>query len=224
MKLHVLGAAASLALATAGSANAAIVLTFEGVGDLASVDAYYNGGTDSLGNSGANLGVSFVGAVAGVDSDAGGSANIANEPSASTIIAFLNTPSAILNYAAGFDTGFSFFYSSTTAATVNVYDGLNATGNLLGSINLAAQANGNGCVGDPNGGFCNWTPIGVAFAGVAKSIDFGGGINATGYDNITFGAATPGGAPEPAAWALMLAGFGLAGAALRRRGPVGANA
>ena len=38
-------------------------------------------------------------------------------------------------------------------------------------------------------------------------------------DNVTvdvIGAITP--VPEPAAWALMLGGFGLAGAAMRRRG------
>lgn len=42
------------------------------------------------------------------------------------------------------------------------------------------------------------------------------------YDNFRFETVATGGtggspAPEPAAWALMLAGFGLAGAALRRR-------
>lgn len=45
--------------------------------------------------------------------------------------------------------------------------------------------------------------------------------NATvGFDDLEFGALTPisgGGVPEPASWALMIAGFGLAGAALRNR-------
>ena len=37
-------------------------------------------------------------------------------------------------------------------------------------------------------------------------------------DNFTLGAATPVSAvPEPATWAMMIAGFGLAGSALRRR-------
>jgi len=42
----------------------------------------------------------------------------------------------------------------------------------------------------------------------------GGRLN-TGIDNIVAGA--PGGVPEPSTWALMIAGFGLAGAGLRRR-------
>jgi hypothetical protein len=128
---------------------------------------------------------------------------------------FLDSNNAVLNANNGFTTGFSFFYTSSTAATVNVYDGLNATGNILASINLAAQF-GDNCVGDPNGGFCNWSAIGVAFSGTAFSIDFGGTANQTAYDNITFGSKNPG-IPEPAAWAMMLAGFGLVGSAMRRR-------
>lgn len=41
-------------------------------------------------------------------------------------------------------------------------------------------------------------------------------IFASGHDYAT-GASTVGGVPEPASWALMLAGFGLAGLGLRRR-------
>jgi len=52
------------------------------------------------------------------------------------------------------------------------------------------------------------------------------GHETTAIDNVSIdtfannpGAAPPpsGGVPEPASWALMIAGFGLAGAALRRR-------
>lgn len=39
-------------------------------------------------------------------------------------------------------------------------------------------------------------------------------------DNVRFDNAPSNGVPEPASWALMIAGFGLAGATLRRRRPV----
>lgn len=37
------------------------------------------------------------------------------------------------------------------------------------------------------------------------------------FDNVVLTVATPGGVPEPASWALMIAGFGLVGATVRRR-------
>jgi len=212
--------ALALSAALAGAASAStVVLTFEGVGDNAAINNFYNGGTDSLGNSGPNLGVAFSGATLGlIDADNGGNGNFANEPTPNTIMFFLDSSSAVLNYAAGFDTGFAFFYTSSTAADVNVWSGLDATGSLLGTIHLAAQFTDDGCTGDPTGAFCNFTNIGVAFAGTAHSIDFGGSANHTGYDNITFGATkASSGAPEPAGWALMITGMGLAGAMFRRR-------
>lgn len=208
--------AAAAFAAVMAPASAAVVLDFEGVGDFAAVNNFYNGGTDSLGNSGTNYGIAFSSASLGlIDSDAGGSGNFANEPSASTILFFLDANNAVLNAAAGFTTGFSFFYSSSTAASVNVWSGLGATGTLLGSLNLTAQGFDN-CVGDPNGQFCNWTAIGVGFSGTAMSIDFGGTANQTGFDDITFGSITPG-VPEPETYALMLAGLGIVGYMARRR-------
>ena len=200
--------AASCLLAT-GAANAdVIVLDFEGVGDQVAILDFYNGGTDGAGNSGVDYDISFGTNTLGIiDSDAGGSGNFANEPTADTIMFFL-TGTAVLNYNLGFDTGFSFFYSSATAADVVVYDDVDATGNVLATISLSAQHT-DSCVGDPTGTFCNWSAVGASFDGIAKSIDFGGTVNQVGYDNITFGAADPViETPTPAALGLVLLGLG----------------
>lgn len=213
--------AASALLAASSAANAdVIVLDFEGVGDGAAINEFYNGGTDSLGNSGVDYDISFGSNALGIiDADAGGGGNIANEPSPDAVMFFL-TGTAILNYMPGFDTGFSFFYSSSTAAQVFVYDGLNATGNVLATLNLSAQFNDN-CVGDPNGQFCNWTAVGATFAGTALSIDFGGTVNQTAYDDVTFGSAVagenPGEIPEPAGYALLALGLGLLAKSRKRK-------
>jgi hypothetical protein len=55
------------------------------------------------------------------------------------------------------------------------------------------------------------------FSSFTAVIDMNPGPNAAfpTLDNFTFATALSGGAPEPASWALMLAGFALAGAALR---------
>ena len=225
LKNPIRAAVAALALGITGLASAEVVtLTFEGLGNRESVGDFYNGGTGSLGSSGVNYGVSFNDAtMALIDSDApGGTGSFANEPSASTVLFFKFDDIAILSKAAGFDTGFSFFYSSAVAATVDVYDGEGGTGNVLASLSLGAQY-ADSCSGDPSGTYCNWTAKGVSFSGVAKSIAFGGGANQTAFDNITFGSATPGGGgggsvPEPTSLALVGAALLAAGAARRRKG------
>ncbi len=210
---HLKSALAVAALAVAVPASAAVVvLDFEGLGNLTPVGDYYNG----AGPASKNFGVSFSpDTLAIIDADAGGTGNIANEPTPDTVMFFLNSNNAILSNAAGFTTGFSFFYSSAQAASVTVYDGLNGTGNVLGSINLAAQFN-DGCTGDPTGQYCNWTAVGVAFAGTAKSIDFGGTANRVAFDNITFGSDVPV-VPEPGTYVLMALGLAGLGLVARRR-------
>jgi len=198
------------AAAFAGSAAYAgpVTLTFEGAGNLASVNNFYNGGTDSQGNSGTNYGINFsTNSLSLIDSSSGGSGNTGNDPSGITTLIFLSGGAATMNVAAGFDTGFSFYYAAFYAGTVTVYDGLNATGNVLGTLSLSPT----------NNVYYDWSPIGVSFAGTAHSVDFGGSANFIAFDNITLGASTPGngGVPEPASWALMLGGFGLVGGAMR---------
>ena len=215
-KLAVSTVAAALSLASVQALAAPVVLTFEGVHNLAAVNNFYNGGTDSMGASGVNYGINFSStSLALIDSDAGGGGNFANEPSASTILFFQSGGAATMNVAAGFNTGFSFFYTSSDAGFVNVYGGLNGTGALLATLGLSAN-NGN-CVGDPNGAYCNFSPVGVAFAGIAHSVDFGGAADSIGFDDITLGAAIPGGTvPEPGTLGLLgLAALGFG--TLRRK-------
>lgn len=187
-------------------ASAAVTLTFEGIPDGTPVGSFYPGYVFSPAT------------LALVDADAGGGGNFANEPSPNTIMFFLDSNEAILDVTAGFDTGFSFFYTSSTAAPVTVWSGLNgdaSDGTLLATINLGAQFADN-CTGDPTGPFCHWDAIGVAFAGTAHSIDFGGTANQTGYDNITFGSVTPG-VPEPSTYAMLALGLAGVGFVSRRR-------
>ncbi len=205
--------------ASASMAQAAVVsLDFTGVvdpnqGNSTAVTNYYNGGTSGHGTSGANLGVAFSSNALALNNYNG--CCEPDAPGKKGILFFLSGGAVTLDYAAGFSSGFSFYYASNSSAFINVYDGLGGTGNVLATLSLVTQANQN-CPPNATGFYCNWTPIGVSFAGVAKSIDFGGGANFVAYDNITFGSVTPG-VPEPASWAMLIAGFGLVGAAQRRR-------
>ena len=89
---------------------------------------------------------------------------------------FLTGEDVTVNVPGGFENGFSFFYTSALPVSVDVYSEVDSQGTLLGTLNLNAQFTDN-CQGDPNGAFCNFSPVGVTFSGVAKSIDFRGAIN-----------------------------------------------
>ncbi len=215
LKALTVGAFTSLAAGTMsmGQAKAAVVvLDFEGVGNVNPVGNFYN-------TAPRDYGITFSSNALGiVDRDAGGTGNFGGEPSPSTALFFLNGTAATLNALNGFTTGFSFFYSAiNNPGFIKVYDGLNATGNLLATLNLPTTPS-NGAP-DPNGAFSPFVPIGVSFSGIAKSVDFGGTINQIAFDDITFGSATPGNpddVPEPLTiiGSLTAAGFGVT---LRRK-------
>jgi len=206
MKLIVKAALLASATLAASQAYAdPVVLTFEGLGDNEQILDYYNGG------AGGNYGISFgADSLALIESGSGGTGNQTNSPSGVTVAYFLSGPGDVMNVAAGFDTGFSFYYADQVGFTgsVSVYSGLDGTGSLLASLSLPSTPNP----------YNEWVPIGVSFDGMAQSVVFSGAANYIAFDNITLGAAMPGGAvPEPATWAMMLMGFGAMGFALRRR-------
>ncbi len=170
------------------------LIDFEGLQDNEPIQQFYNGGTGGNGSGpGVNHGVSFSSnALALIDSDAGGSGNFGGEASPDTILYFVSGTSATLEVPAGFTTGFSFFYASGVTASVTVYDGPNATGNVLATITVAPTPPGSG---DPTGTFGPFVPAGANFSGTARSVDFAGTANQVGFDNITLGASIPVGPP-----------------------------
>lgn len=191
MKRNTLATIALLAaLGSYSALGGSITMDFEGLQNQEQILNYYNGGTGGLGSGpGANYGV-----VWGPDSLALNSGNYGNNPSQPGIAFFLSGPGDVMNVAAGFDTGFSFFYAANIAGSVDVYSGLNGTGTLLASLTLPVTANP----------YYVWNPVGVSFSGTAHSAVFGGSANYIGFDNITLGSETPGGVPDGGASALLL--------------------
>jgi hypothetical protein len=193
------------------------------------IQEYYNGGTSSIGTSGTNYGISFGSnaliiclnkPVTPGCFDSNTSRGPGNAGTDESALFFLSGSETFMNVAAGFQTGFSFNYVSVSfSGAVQVYDGLNGTGNLLATLNLVPNAN-SGSVCAPagfTGSFCPFSPAGVLFDGVARSVSFGGVANQIVFDDITFGSDRPGD-PVPAPAALALFGLGvLALGAARRR-------
>jgi hypothetical protein len=95
----------------------------------------------------------------------------------------------------------------TRVITVNAYSGLNGTGTLLGTVSRA--------FGGPN-----YQADTFSLTGLSGAQSFGFNADTRGntwFDNFSATVAVGGAVPEPASWALMIGGFGLAGAASRRR-------
>lgn len=201
--------AAAASLAAFSSARADVVLNFLGLQNNEEVLDYYNGGLGGNGSGpGPNYGITFgTDTLALIQGTDGGTGNFSNGPS-DTIIYFLSGPGDVMNVAAGFNTGFSFDYVSSSTGSVSVYSGQNGTGSLLGTLNLSSTP-------DP---YNVWEPIGVTFGGTAESVVFTGAANGIGFDDITLGSATAGAVPDNASiYSVLLAGLGLIASALAFR-------
>ena len=197
--------AAVLSAAAPAFANTNITLDFEAATSFASVGALY-----------ANQGIDFTGeALALANDDLGPYFSNANTPGSSEALAgtvmFVNgaEPSATLNLAAGGGlqaiTGFvgqvSFDFASSADAfnLVQVFAGLNGTGQRLAKISLSENQLDSAC---SSSAFCNWQTVTMSFDGTAQSLVFASNGGAIAYDNISLSAV-----PEPQTYALLLAGL-----------------
>lgn len=207
--------AVAAAFVSGNAAAAPIVLDFEGIADFASVNDFYNGGTDSNGAAGANYGVGFsADSIILTDSDAGGFGTIGGMPSGVGVLTFFSGGAALMNVAAGFEGRLGLHYAAGEDGFVRVYDGLNGTGTLLAQLDLSL--NTAGCV-DGNNLFCNFTPVELLFSGTARSVAFGGPDGWLVFDDVTIGVEDTGPEPVPEPATLALSALGLAGLFAARR-------
>jgi hypothetical protein len=145
---------------------------------------YYDGGADENGAIGPSDGIVF-------GSDALSVLNyplnnIANEPDGGgASMFFLAGPGDIMDVAAGFTNGFSFYETAEYVGTAKIYSGLDATGVLLASVSLPVSYD------DALPNFDVWTPVGVHFSGTAESVDFSGTADYIAFADVTLGSDVP---------------------------------
>jgi hypothetical protein len=195
-------------LCVAPSAPAATLLDFEGMGDGATVDNFYAGGTDSQGNIGPDLGVTVSGGgVVSISALAGGTGTFVDPPSPSTILVV--TGRATFHFANGLGPRLSFSYSGLPSAASNA----------LVDIDPPPPPPAVHC----EDFWCSVTMDGATDAQIERwrksivevpdDVDtiYIDSALALGIDDVESYI------PEPSLWAMMLLGFGAIGAAMRRR-------
>lgn len=212
-------AAAVIVAGLAESAYAVTVLNFEGISATypgsAVVLGFYSGGTSSDGKSGANYGITFTNNARticlntpGVQCSNTSRGGLGDPASTKGALVFgFAASQTYMDVAAGFDTGFSFYYVGiNSGGSIAVYDGFNGTGNLLASLSLPKTSSGCGATSPYAATFCPFYASGIAFNGIAKSVSFAGVADQIVFDDVTFGSITPG-VPEPESYALMFGGL-----------------
>lgn len=199
----------------APTVSAAVVVNFAGLRDLEPVFGFYTGSFGGLGSGpGPNSGILFSpGFLVLRERQAGGGGFFVNEPSPTSVL-FPNPGDLWINVPGGFTGSFAFSYSASVPGVIRIFDQPNGGGNLLASIATTRQFDGNNCSGDV---YCNWTAASATFAGVARSVDFSGGLFGALYDDLTFGEAASQ-VPEPSSVILTSAGLLLFAAARSKRG------
>jgi len=229
MKTLALGLLLAASLGAAAHAATPIVLDFNGLNGgndaIGRPGEFYNGGLGSVGTGpGPAYGITFS-SDALVDCNLGFACDDPRAEGMPTdVLRFLDPRAAfapgedadapsVMNVAGGFTGGVSFIYASAAAGSVRIWSGANGTGKLLGSMDLGVTR---GCDDSQD---CAFEGVDLSFAGLGHSVEFVNfDFDLAGFDDIHLTLADNGSAvPEPAAWAMMIAGFGLAGATLRRR-------
>ena len=128
------------------------------------------------------------------------------DTTAGAFIANFSSARSFFSYQAG-----DFAPSDDDTLTLSLYSGLNGTGTLVGTTSFFYGASG----------FPTIATLSLVSSAPFLSAIFNGGSadfpNSVFYDNIIVRPAVGGAVPEPATWAMMLAGFGAVGFAMRRR-------
>lgn len=159
-----------------------------------------------IGNTYASSGITFGPDAQGLINDPLGP-YFSNAPSPLGVmyLSGINAPDAAMNVAGGFY-GLSFYYSSALAVAdaVQVWSGLNGTGDLLRSFSLSDNAT----LGCTDTAYCHWDSLAATFGRAALSVTFGAGTQLAAFDNISV-------VPEPSS--ALLAGLAMTGLLLTRR-------
>jgi hypothetical protein len=206
---HLKGAAAlatAMAFGAAGAAEGAVSVLFSSVeaGPLVGQTLVWN--FDDVQNADYSVAFSLGSGIRSVA--AGTTSQAAPPPGASGFYAAVRDGGSMTLDTPGISS-LSVFMGSPDSYNSIVFNYLDGTSESLDGVQLAGGAfHGNQAVG---------RYMTYAFDKVVSSVTFGSSGDSFEFDNIAVTPSIVSVVPEPATWAMMVGGFGLAGAALRRR-------
>jgi hypothetical protein len=201
MKLRLLALAATAATAlVASSANAAIVFTFL-PGGASPADGFTL--VNTFDNADGLTGSNFQIKVPPADGEGAPPAN--SLPSGTAYLSVLGGGSATYAFS-GDVSAFEFDWGSVDSYNTLTINSTGADPIVVPGLSFANAANGDQVSAGTNGLFRVVGTEGEHF----NSVTFSSSSNSFEVDNLAVG-----GVPEPASWALMIVGFGGAGAVLR---------
>jgi hypothetical protein len=203
MRYQLLGAIAALALA--GSAQATVFFTFDPGAASPSTGYTVIKTFDDLSGVTVNFGTVIVQSV----NNGNGAPPANSNPLGTSYLSVLGGGSATINF--GPTLGFQFDWGSIDSYnTLTVYTNF-GSGVVIPGTNFVNPANGNQISPGTNGLFTVFSDDpSEQFTGIKLE----SGTNSFEIDNL---AIQSGAVPEPATWAMLIAGFGLVGVAMRRR-------
>ncbi|WP_291986119.1 PQQ-binding-like beta-propeller repeat protein [Luteitalea sp.] len=163
---------------TASPPPSAVVLTFDDLQTGEAVGNFYNGGFGGIGTGpGPSWGITFVGDEGGNPRAVGTFAGVA--PLGKNALQY--STGFTINLRDGFEHGLAFSaIGGLVGFGVQVYDGVDASGNLLGAVSVPASA-----------GTAQYLPYRLPFIGRARSIRFNDGVGYAALDHLELGVAAP---------------------------------
>ena len=175
----------------------AILIDFEGLGNLEEIAGFYYGNQNTSGQPGYDFGIEFQkGSQAIIDAAHGGSGNFIKNDFGTTILFSKDNNTIVINVDSGFNKEFTCYYTSATPVSCNIYDATDRAGMLLASQTADPVYN----EGDnPGMIFSEWKKLEIKFSGIAKSVVLTGKANKCAYDDLLFGHSTSGKSKSPTA-------------------------
>jgi hypothetical protein len=163
-----------------------VILNFDGLSDREVILNYYNGQKSKTGDLSNVQGIGFSSGARAIIINKEDQLNFAEVYNPETAMIFISGNGVTINCSKGFNSGFSFRFSTSESGTISIYDSTDGNGELLASGTFQPSIfNRKNKDSDP--GFDNWQHFKLSFPDTARSVVISGTANQCSFDDIILG-------------------------------------